>query len=108
MDQNDHPECCICLNKIKQNNYKLSCDHNFHYECYISLVFNNNLNIFFNCPLCREVNTKNIKIKDNTIDNLKLIIPTKRRCAITKMVKDVNINLIFLIMVIVTIIIKKF
>jgi len=84
MNQNDYPECCICLNKIKHNNYKLSCDHNFHYHCYLSLVFNNNLNIFFNCPLCRKINTNNYKIKDNSIDNLKLIIPNQRCCAITK------------------------
>lgn len=82
----DSNECCICLNKIKQTDtiYKLSCDHTFHHQCYLSLVYNNNLNIFFNCPLCRKVNTNNHKIKNNSIDNLKLFCPTKRCLATNK------------------------
>ena len=82
----DSNECCICLDTIKQTDtiYKLSCNHTFHYQCYLSLVYNNNFNMFLNCPLCREINTDNKQIKDNTLDNLKFFCPTKRCLATNK------------------------
>ena len=84
MDSQESNDCCICLNQIKNDSYKLSCNHTFHYECYLSLVYNNNFNIFFNCPLCRNVNTNNHTIKENPHDNLKSICSTKRCLATNK------------------------
>ena len=78
-------ECSICLDIINEDEkYNLSCNHTFHYQCYLALIYNNNFNMFVKCPLCREINTDNKQIKDNPLDNLKLFCPTKRCCATNK------------------------
>ena len=47
-------------------------------------VFNNGMNIFINCPLCREMNFNNIRLYDDPLQNIKLLNPTKRCCQKTK------------------------
>jgi len=53
-------DCCICLNKLNEDIFTLSCSHELHIDCFLSLVFNNNMNIFIKCPLCRELNHENL------------------------------------------------
>ena len=49
--------CSICLDEITSFNNikKLSCNHVFHYNCFIKYVLNEKT-LFINCPLCREKN----------------------------------------------------
>lgn len=55
-------ECCICLNKLNsdQNIFALSCGHELHLDCFLKLVYNNEMNIFINCPLCRKINSNSL------------------------------------------------
>lgn len=67
-------ECYICLEVIRNNKFKLKCDHIFHKEC-IKLWFNKNNyklckdtckcnNRYSSCPMCRnEINISYIKPK---------------------------------------------
>ena len=72
-------ECSICLETIKESDkYKLSCNHTFHKECYRKCVFSNDLNIFIDCPLCRDFNCNNFRSDDN-LENL-LFFCYKGRC----------------------------
>ena len=81
-------DCSICLGKLESKLiYKLSCDHEFHYDCYMKCVFSNDMNIFIKCPLCREINTKNTKLYDDPLKNIKLLNPQQRCCHTTKMGK---------------------
>jgi len=65
-------DCSICLDTLENlKTYKLSCGHEFHTRCYQKCVYNNNFNIFFKCPLCRELNFSIDKPYDNNYDNLK-------------------------------------
>ena len=65
-------DCSICLDPLEnKNTYKLSCGHEFHTVCYQKCIYSNNFNIFFKCPLCRELNISIDKPYDNTYDNLK-------------------------------------
>jgi len=50
-------------------------------------VFSNDMNIFIKCPLCREINTKNTKLYDDPLKNIKLLNPQQRCCHTTKMGK---------------------
>lgn len=76
-------ECCICLNKLNgKKKFKLSCDHEIHLNCYLSLVYANGMNIFFKCPLCREVNDKNLYKTE--YHDLKCIINCGRCICTTK------------------------
>lgn len=74
-------ECSICLETINENNkFKLSCDHEIHYKCFLSLIMKTNSTIFINCPLCRTINTNNERPFKNIIDNLNLFTNKNKRC----------------------------
>jgi hypothetical protein len=74
-------ECSICLETINKNDkFKLSCNHELHYKCFLSLILKTNGTLFINCPLCRAINTNNERPFDNTIDNLKLFTNKNKRC----------------------------
>lgn len=75
-------ECCICLNKLKDNRFKLTCGHELHINCYLSLVYTNEMNIFFPCPLCREVNDKSLY--NTEYHNLRHIVKCGRCVCKTK------------------------
>jgi len=78
-------ECSICLETIKEKDkFKLSCNHNFHKDCYRKCVFSNNLNIFIDCPLCREFNYNNEKLSSNNLENLHFFCYKGRCCHLTK------------------------
>ena len=78
-------ECSICLDIIKEKDkFTLSCNHAFHYQCFLSLVNNKGGNIFINCPLCREMNYNNQKIHDSPLDNIKELSRVKRCSHYTK------------------------
>lgn len=51
-NSNDNTDCCICLDKLEENNKSivLECNHNFHKECIL-----NWLKKELNCPLCRKI-----------------------------------------------------
>ena len=68
-------ECSICLERIKkdQKEFTLSCNHQFHYHCFLTYVLKNDGHIFINCPLCRTMNTNNEKPYDLPINNIKAI-----------------------------------
>ena len=78
-------DCSICLGKLgSKQTYKLSCGHEFHFDCYMKCVFINDINIFIKCPLCREVNTNNKRLFDDPLQNIKLLNPIQRCCHKTK------------------------
>ena len=71
-------DCSVCLQKIEGDHVKkiLSCGHEFHYRCYIDIVYHAK-SYFINCPLCRRVNediTKPFTIPEK---NLKLLCARK-------------------------------
>ena len=78
-------ECSICLGIINETDKikKLSCDHKFHFQCFLDLVYRDN-NIYVNCPLCREVNKSVEKPTNDHIENIKLLCKEKRCSHITK------------------------
>ena len=43
-------DCSICLESIKENEYKLSCGHLYHKNCILAWYFKKAI-----CPLCRSV-----------------------------------------------------
>ena len=72
--------CSICLETIKENeNFKLSCNHELHYKCFLSLIMKTNSTIFINCPLCRTINTNNKRPSNDTCENLNFF-SKKNRC----------------------------
>ena len=68
-------DCSICLGRIKKNQvqFQLSCDHVFHYKCFLLYIYNTGGNIFVNCPLCREMNYAIDKPFDSPRENLKFL-----------------------------------
>lgn len=44
--------CCICLEKIDKNVFKLSCNHFFHKVCIDKWI--ETCNYKFKCPICRK------------------------------------------------------
>lgn len=53
-----HSECCICYEDIKQNEYirELNCNHAFHKKCIDKwLLCSMKSNEHINCPICRTV-----------------------------------------------------
>ena len=79
-------DCSICIERLKckKSIYTLSCGHKFHYDCYMKCVFNNHMNIFINCPLCREMNFTNKRLYNDPLPNIKLLNPTHRCICKTK------------------------
>ena len=78
-------ECSICLETIKENeSFKLSCNHEIHYKCFLSLLIKTNSTIFINCPLCRTINTNNKRPSEDTIENLNFFTKISRCSCITK------------------------
>ena len=78
-------ECSICLETIQEKDkFTLSCNHSFHRDCYRKCVFSNDLNIFINCPLCREFNYNNEKLSSNNLENLHFFCYKGRCCHLTK------------------------
>tara|TARA_B100001094_G_C18159927_1_gene788649 strand:+ start:733 stop:1359 length:627 start_codon:yes stop_codon:yes gene_type:complete len=82
-------ECSICLEQISENDTikTLSCNHQFHYHCFLSYAMKTSGVIFVQCPLCREMNTNNDKPYDNPKQNILALCETKKatRCkCITK------------------------
>ena len=72
--------CCICLEKLENNKYKIKeCKHEFHNECLLTYfrVSNNT-----SCPLCRNVRQSS---------NLKTILNySRRKNANKKIVNEVK------------------
>jgi len=72
--------CCICLEKMENNKYKIpECKHEFHNECLLTYfrVSNNT-----SCPLCRNIRQSS---------NLKTILNySRRKNANKKIVNEVN------------------
>jgi len=71
-------DCSVCLQTIEEDHVKkvLSCGHEFHYRCYIDIVYHGK-SYFITCPLCRRVNediTKPFKVPEK---NLKLLCARK-------------------------------
>ncbi len=66
--------CSICIKDIKENETKkvLSCNHVFHYKCFIKVVYHNK-NFFIHCPLCRRMNDNVSKPFTEPIDNIKIL-----------------------------------
>lgn len=51
--------CSICLEQINKKEFKTICGHNFHHNCIINWLIENN-----NCPVCRkQLNTETSKPK---------------------------------------------
>ncbi len=71
-------ECSVCLQEIEEDHVKkvLSCGHEFHYRCYLQIVYHSK-NYFINCPLCRRVNEDITKPFQNPEKNLKLLCARK-------------------------------
>ncbi len=61
----DNNLCCICLSELNKNYITSSCNHKFHYKCFINLRTR-----FTICPLCK----KSITTSNNYIVNLIIII----------------------------------
>ena len=70
-------ECSICLEEIKEP-YQLSCNHNYHYSCFIKMCINNK-NSFINCPLCRQKNQEHIEFKEPG-ESIKYFYKKVNRC----------------------------
>ena len=52
-------ECSICLlpmNQTDKSLITLSCNHQLHYQCFMSYALKTQGHIFVKCPLCREMN----------------------------------------------------
>ena len=49
--------CSICLDEFnnKKNIFKLSCNHQLHYECFLRYSYQVG-HLFIDCPMCREMN----------------------------------------------------
>ena len=78
-------ECSICLETIKENeSFKLSCNHELHYKCFLSLIIKTNSTIFINCPLCRTINTNNKRPSNDTCDNFNFFTKNTRCKCVTK------------------------
>lgn len=78
-------ECSICLETIKQNeSFKLSCNHEIHYKCFLSLLIKTNSTIFINCPLCRNININNKRPSEDTIENFNFFTKNTRCKCLTK------------------------
>ena len=56
-------ECSICLNTMdnKDNIFILSCNHKFHYKCFLKYSYQIG-HLYIDCPLCRETDTGLIDI----------------------------------------------
>ena len=67
----DEKECCICLQKLKNNISKLDCFHLFHDKCINEWRKKNNI-----CPICRKniINISHIYYISNVFIALSLII----------------------------------
>ena len=70
--------CSICLNPLERDHVKktLSCGHEFHYRCFINIVYREK-NIFIQCPLCRRVNEDTSKPFNNPEKNLRILCSRK-------------------------------
>ena len=85
-NDNDEVNCCICLEPLSSKpEFTLSCNHQIHYNCFLSCVYKNQGNIFIKCPLCREMNYNN-KVNLLPEENLKQLsfFKRKRCCHKTK------------------------
>lgn len=50
-------KCAICLEPLKYNNHKFTCDHQFHIECLAHWLTKQR-----SCPLCRKfINKEMVK-----------------------------------------------
>jgi hypothetical protein len=83
--------CSICLDEIKEQHlqYKLSCNHIFHFTCFKNYVLKTKHIFFIDCPNCRELNyTINYPFPNDFKKNIKAICSYyvgKERCpCITK------------------------
>ena len=49
--------CSICLEELnnKKTIFKLSCNHQLHYECFLKYSYQVS-HLFIDCPMCREMN----------------------------------------------------
>ena len=81
-------ECSICLNTMdnKDNIFILSCNHKFHYKCFLKYSYQIG-HLYIDCPLCRDMNF-NIQLpildSESNLKNLLFHNRRKRCCAINK------------------------
>lgn len=84
--------CPICLEKLdKHVIIKTTCNHSFHYECFVNLLINNknnNDNYKQNCPLCRKEIFINTVF--NNSNNCVQCILKKEVKILTKNISDIN------------------
>ena len=83
-------ECSICLLPMNQTNKSLitlSCNHQLHYQCFMSYALKTQGHIFVKCPLCREMNLNAEYPTDDPELNIRLLFnhtKSKRCCHETK------------------------
>ena len=87
-------ECSICLLPMNQSGKQtnkplitLSCNHQLHYQCFISYALKTKGHTFIKCPLCREMNLNNEKPTDDPESNIRILlnhVKSKRCCHETK------------------------
>ena len=75
-------ECPICLEYIKeyQSIMTLTCNHTYHYSCFLSYALISCGSIFISCPICREMNTKHPDIGTDSENLIALIKEPRKRC----------------------------
>ena len=66
-------ECPICLESNDKPTIKLSCGHELHFRCFLSYIIRTDNSIFINCPLCRQMNTNNVRPYKKHEDNLNFL-----------------------------------
>lgn len=62
--------CCICLSELDKNYITSSCNHRFHYKCYVNLRTKYSI-----CPLCKKgIATSTDYVNDNEKLIIELIV----------------------------------
>ena len=75
--------CSICLESMDKYNIKeLSCGHEIHYKCFLSIAMRNNF--FIECPLCRGVNNNINPPHDEPKKNLLEFVSNKNKGGIER------------------------
>ena len=84
--------CSICLFEIynNQTTIKTNCNHTYHFDCFMSFLFNvdkNTNNV--KCPLCRT----NMNIKKNILEKLD---NTCIECKFAKQIELLQQNIVYI------------
>jgi hypothetical protein len=70
--------CSICLEPLKDNIFKLSCNHIIHLKCYKKLM--NRDCFFISCPLCRDMNSNKPDLSQLSDSDKMWFFCKKQRC----------------------------